>query len=209
VSVLFPVSSEAVALCEASLDAVIMKALGERDCSELTSLCRCLSKKFIFFFTFLNVEVLIQAWTLFVWFFWDNVLPCGPDWPGTYYAIQTNLDSQRASRFSLLRAEIIGVYHHVWLLNLFKKVLIVFYSGKCFACMDVCTICVSGTHLKPEEGIGFPEIGVTDTCKPPCGCWELNQAPWKTAVLLTTELSFLCALEHILMNIFTVKMVPP
>lgn len=26
----------------------------------------------------------------------------------------------------------------------------------------------------PEEGVGAPGIGVTDSCKLPCGSWELN-----------------------------------
>lgn len=29
--------------------------------------------------------------------------------------------------------------------------------------------------MKPEEGIRYPQIGVS--CEPPCGSWELNASP--------------------------------
>jgi hypothetical protein len=31
--------------------------------------------------------------------------------------------------------------------------------------------------LRPEEGIGGPGTGVTDSCEPPRGCWEMNLGP--------------------------------
>ena len=37
----------------------------------------------------------------------------------------------------------------------------------------------------PEEGIGYPETGVTGGCKPPCRCWESNPLPWKAASALS------------------------
>ena len=40
------------------------------------------------------------------------------------------------------------------------------------------------------KGTQSPGAGVTDSCKPPCGCWELNQGlPEEQPVLFTTELS--------------------
>lgn len=32
---------------------------------------------------------------------------------------------------------------------------------------------------RPKKGIRFFEIGVTDSCDGPCGCWELNSCPLK------------------------------
>lgn len=45
-----------------------------------------------------------------------------------------------------------------------------------FPCMCV-LIVVHYMHAVPVEArddIGSPEIGVTDSCKPPCECWESN-----------------------------------
>jgi hypothetical protein len=40
------------------------------------------------------------------------------------------------------------------------------------------------------EGVEFPGPEVIDSCKLPCGCWELNLGPLEEhPVLLTTELS--------------------
>lgn len=30
---------------------------------------------------------------------------------------------------------------------------------------------------RPEEGVGSPGIGVTDSGEPPCECWESNTGP--------------------------------
>jgi hypothetical protein len=39
-----------------------------------------------------------------------------------------------------------------------------------------------------KRALDFPGIGVTDSCEPPCGCWELNSEPLEEqSVLLTTE----------------------
>jgi E3 ubiquitin-protein ligase NEDD4 len=60
--------------------------------------------------------------------------------------------------------------------------------------MSVLPACMSVHHMhtwclwRPEEGVGSPGIGVTDSCELPCGCWELNSGPLKKQpVLLTTE----------------------
>ena len=50
-----------------------------------------------------------------------------------------------------------------------------------FMCMNVLPACLSVHHMsawcpgKPEEGIRFPRTGVTDGCKTPSVCWELNR----------------------------------
>lgn len=42
----------------------------------------------------------------------------------------------------------------------------------------------------PEEGIRSLGIGVTDGCKPPCGCWKLNLGSLEEkSVVLTAKLS--------------------
>jgi hypothetical protein len=42
-------------------------------------------------------------------------------------------------------------------------------------CICLCITCMSGVCLwSPEEGVGSLERAVTDGCKLPCGCWELN-----------------------------------
>ena len=39
---------------------------------------------------------------------------------------------------------------------------------------------------RPEEGIGSPGTEVTDNCKPPCGCWELNSGLLEDQPVLST-----------------------
>jgi hypothetical protein len=46
-------------------------------------------------------------------FFWNRVLLCTPDWPGTRYAVQAD-PKLVISCISLLSARIIGVSHHAW-----------------------------------------------------------------------------------------------
>lgn len=40
----------------------------------------------------------------------------------------------------------------------------------------LCTTCMSGPE-GPEEGFRSAGAGVTESCVPPCGCWELNLDP--------------------------------
>jgi hypothetical protein len=55
-------------------------------------------------------------------------------------------------------------------------------------CLHVC-LCTMYLY-RPEENIGPPESGVTDSCEPPCGCWESNLDPLeKTAKALLNHLS--------------------
>ena len=60
--------------------------------------------------------------------------------------------------------------------------------------MSVLPACISVYHAcvwclqRPEEEIRSPGIGVTDNCKPPCGCRELNSGPLEEqAMLLIAE----------------------
>ena len=39
---------------------------------------------------------------------------------------------------------------------------------------------------KPEEDIGYPETGLTNSCELLCGCWELNSGPLEGHPLLLT-----------------------
>lgn len=45
--------------------------------------------------------------------------------------------------------------------------------GECIVCMCVCVLCAEYLQ-NPEESFESPEIEVTDSCVPPCGCWEPN-----------------------------------
>jgi hypothetical protein len=59
-------------------------------------------------------------------------------------------------------------------------------------CLNVLPACVRMYHMciwrpwKPEDGIRFPVIGVTGSCKLPCGCWELNPGPLQEQPVLLT-----------------------
>lgn len=50
-------------------------------------------------------------------------------------------------------------------------------------------------HLHRSECVRAPGTGIRDSCKPPRGCWKMNQGPLKEPrELLPTELSlwFIC-----------------
>lgn len=52
------------------------------------------------------------------------------------------------------------------------------FRKKKFFYVYVCVPCPCKWPQKPEEvGIGFSGAGVTDSCEPPRGCWELNCSP--------------------------------
>lgn len=36
-------------------------------------------------------------------------------------------------------------------------------------------------NVPAEEGVGFPETRVTDSCEIPSGCWQFNPGPLKKA----------------------------
>lgn len=40
-----------------------------------------------------------------------------------------------------------------------------------------------------EKGVGFPRTGLTDSCKPPYGCWGPNLGPQEQQMLLTLAVS--------------------
>lgn len=59
-----------------------------------------------------------------------------------------------------------------------------FYSMHiCFASMYVCVPHVCPVPMSPEEGTRSPIPGVTGSCGPPCGCWELNPGSLKEQLL--------------------------
>jgi hypothetical protein len=60
-------------------------------------------------------------------------------------------------------------HRYYFLLNFFKNVCI-------FICKGVLPVCMQFLQ-RSEEGVTSPGTGVTDVCKPPCGCWELNLGP--------------------------------
>ena len=54
------------------------------------------------------------------------------------------------------------------------KISLIFYVRACFACMYVC---IPHALWRADKDVRIPETGVTDGCKPPWGCWELNPGP--------------------------------
>jgi hypothetical protein len=56
--------------------------------------------------------------------------------------------------------------------------------------MYVCVPCGYKCSQRPEEGVGSPRVGVTDSCKPPImgTHWEMNSGPLEEQqTLLSTE----------------------
>lgn len=69
-----------------------------------------------------------------------------------------------------------------------KDLLILFYVCKYFCLQGY--LCTTRVHLlwRPEEGVRSCGTGVTDSCEPPCGCWESNSSPLqKQSVLLMSS----------------------
>ena len=56
---------------------------------------------------------------------------------------------------------------------------------------DLLTLCalVSCLHVCLCEDVGYSRTGVTDSCEPPCGCWNLNPGPLEEQPMLLLELS--------------------
>ena len=50
-----------------------------------------------------------------------------------------------------------------------------------FLRMCLCLACVQ-CPLRPDEGVGSPETRVTDGCRPPWVCWELNSRSSERAI---------------------------
>lgn len=50
------------------------------------------------------------------------------------------------------------------------------------ACIPVFHVHTISTH-GGQKRASDPRTGVLASCKPPCGCWELNPDPWKPALL--------------------------
>jgi len=57
--------------------------------------------------------------------------------------------------------------------------------------MCACVQVMLWSLWKPEEGVKFLGAGVTDGCKPPHGCWELNPCPLEEQPALNCEAIFL------------------
>lgn len=59
--------------------------------------------------------------------------------------------------------------------------LVIFYYNS-FVWMFWLNVCVCAralacSVLRPDDGIGFPRIGITEGCEPQCRCKELNEGP--------------------------------
>lgn len=47
---------------------------------------------------------------------------------------------------------------------------------------------MSAVLMKPEQGVGYPETGVTQSCNLSCESWGINPGSFKRqSVILTTE----------------------
>lgn len=59
--------------------------------------------------------------------------------------------------------------------NLAVKILffVLLYVHGCFACTCVC-VCMPAAIGGQKKRLESLELGVTDGCEPPWGCWELN-----------------------------------
>lgn len=62
------------------------------------------------------------------------------------------------------------VIHHFRKYNIFINLLRISQQCMYFFKLWVWEFCLD----KTEDGGGSPGSDVTDTCEPPCGCWELN-----------------------------------
>lgn len=59
-------------------------------------------------------------------------------------------------------------------------------------CLNLCMSKVYSCLMWPEEGVGFPKIGVTGKCESPCGYWELSLGPlWKQQEFFEQSLQLL------------------
>lgn len=96
---------------------------------------------------------------------------------------KSSLYLSSASAFSLpsLHVEsIAAVVVVVWILTAVSFLdLFLLIMRSSFLLLWICADCLVSFILqcpcRPEEGIGCPGAGVTDDCKLPHGCWELNQ----------------------------------
>jgi hypothetical protein len=71
------------------------------------------------------------------------------------------------------------------MLWVFQRFIFIMCTGVLPARMSVYHLCNTLGSQKSVESSG---TGVTDSCEPPCGCWELNPEPLEEQpVFLTTE----------------------
>lgn len=61
-----------------------------------------------------------------------------------------------------------------------------FFSNahQCFVCLYVYAPRACLDSRETREGDGFPRTEATDSCKGPCGCWELNLGPLQEQTML-------------------------
>jgi hypothetical protein len=127
---------------------------------------------------------------------WHKVSLCSPGWPATHYVAQAGLE---LTCFFLFGAGVESVQHHAWSMVAFVFVFF-FFNYKVFKCpLLLCfplfkrftylfylyeyTVAIRHTRRGQSDTI-------TDGCKLPCDCWELNSGPLEEQpVLLPTESS--------------------
>lgn len=98
-----------------------------------------------------------------------------------WFVIQGGPELKRSTCLYLLNAGIKGMYHYAQLaFSFFLK----HYVYACFDCMYVCIPHACSFH----RGQMNMSTGVTNSCKLPCECWELNLSPLvEQPVLLITK----------------------
>jgi hypothetical protein len=104
-------------------------------------------------------------------FFQDRVSLCSPGSPGTRAVDQAGLKLRNppASASQVLGLKACATTARLF--NVFILCALVFYLHICLC-----------------EGVRSPVTGVTDSCEPPCGYWELNPGLLdEQSVFLTTE----------------------
>lgn len=83
-------------------------------------------------------------------------------------------------------------------LQLRKWNLFLFYICVCLLCIYVSVQCPWPAEVK--GGCWSPRTGLTDGCKPACGCWEMNPDTPQEQVRLTTEPTSHLKKMNILLN---------
>lgn len=115
-----------------------------------------------------------------------------------WFVIQGGPELKRSTCLYLLNAGIKGMYHYAQLaFSFFLK----HYVYACFDCMYVCIPHACSFH----RGQMNMSTGVTNSCKLPCECWELNLSPLvEQPVLLITKPfpSFLFFINFLFLSLY-------
>lgn len=125
---------------------------------------------------------------------------CSSGCPGTCSVDQDGFELKRFTCLCLylLNAGIKGMYHYAQLaFSFFLK----HYVYACFDCMYVCIPHACSFH----RGQMNMSTGVTNSCKLPCECWELNLSPLvEQPVLLITKPfpSFLFFINFLFLSLY-------